>query len=31
MLSVAEFMLRLTYELQDQVSKTRSFGFYGDM
>jgi uncharacterized protein with von Willebrand factor type A (vWA) domain len=31
MLSVAEFMLRLTYELQDQVSKTRSFGFYADM
>jgi uncharacterized protein len=31
MLSVAEFMLRLTYELQDQVAKTRSFGFYGDM
>ncbi|MEM7118536.1 MAG: VWA domain-containing protein [Chloroflexota bacterium] len=31
MLSVVEFMLRLTYELQDQVSKTRSFGFYGDM
>ncbi len=31
MLSVAEFMLRLTYELQDQVSKTRSFGFYSDM
>lgn len=31
MLSVAEFMLRLTYELQDQVSKTRSFGYYADM
>lgn len=31
MLSVAEFMLRLTYEMQDQVSKTRSFGFYSDM
>jgi uncharacterized protein len=31
MLSVAEFMLRLTYELQDQVAKTRSFGFYSDM
>lgn len=31
MLSVAEFMLRMTYELQDQVSKTRSFGFYSDM
>lgn len=31
MLSVAEFMLRLTYELQDQVAKTRSFGFYADM
>ena len=31
MLAVAEFMLRLTYELQDQVAKTRSFGFYGDM
>ncbi len=24
-------MLRLTYELQDQVAKTRSFGFYSDM
>ena len=31
MLSVAEFLLRLTYELQDQVAKTRSFGFYSDM
>lgn len=31
MLSVAEFMLRLTYELQDQIAKTRSFGFYSDM
>ncbi len=31
MLSVAEFMLRLTYEMQDQVAKTRSFGFYADM
>ncbi|MEJ2751895.1 MAG: VWA domain-containing protein [Chloroflexota bacterium] len=31
MLSVAEFMLRLTYELQDQVAKTRSFGYYYDM
>ncbi|MCA9995386.1 MAG: VWA domain-containing protein [Anaerolineales bacterium] len=31
MLQVAEFMLRLTYELQDQVAKTRSFGFYADM
>ncbi len=31
MLSVAEFMLRITYELQDQVTKTRSFGFYSDM
>lgn len=31
MLSVAEFMLRLTYELQDQVARTRSFGFYSDM
>jgi uncharacterized protein with von Willebrand factor type A (vWA) domain len=31
MLSVAEFMLRITYELQDQVAKTRSFGFYSDM
>jgi len=31
MLPVAEFMLRLTYELQDQVAKTRSFGFYADM
>lgn len=31
MLSVAEFMLRLTYEMQDQVTRTRSFGFYSDM
>lgn len=31
MLSVSEFMLRLTYELQDQVAKTRSFGFYSNM
>lgn len=31
MLSVAEFMLRITYELQDQVTKTRSFGFYSDL
>lgn len=31
MLSVAEFMLRLTYEMQDQVTKTRSFGFYANM
>lgn len=31
MLSVAEFMLRMTYEMQDQVAKTRSFGFYADM
>jgi uncharacterized protein len=31
MLSVAEFMLRLTYELQDQVARTRSFGYYSDM
>ncbi len=28
---VAEFMLRLVYEMQDQVSKCRSFAFIGDM
>ncbi len=28
---VVEFMLQLIYELQDQVSKTRTFGFYHDM
>jgi uncharacterized protein len=28
---VAEFMLRLIYELQDQVAKARSFAFNGDM
>ncbi|GIV97260.1 MAG: hypothetical protein KatS3mg057_1917 [Herpetosiphonaceae bacterium] len=28
---VAEFMLRLVYELQDQVSKTRSFAFIDTM
>jgi uncharacterized protein with von Willebrand factor type A (vWA) domain len=28
---VAEFMLRLTYELQDQVAKARSFAFNSDM
>ena len=28
MLSVAEFMLRLTYELQDQVAKTRSLPLF---
>ncbi len=28
---VAEFMLRLVYELQDQVAKTRSFAFNSDM
>ena len=28
---VAEFMLRLVYELQDQVAKARSFAFNADM
>ena len=28
---VAEFMLRLTYELQDQVARARSFAFNSDM
>jgi hypothetical protein len=31
MRSVAEFMLRLVYELQDQVAKARSFAFNSDM
>lgn len=31
MRSVAEFMLRLTYELQDQVAKARSYAFNSDM
>lgn len=31
MQSVVEFMLRLIYELQDQVAKARSFAFYGDL
>lgn len=31
MRAVAEFMLRLTYELQDQVAKARSFAFNSDM
>ena len=31
MRSIAEFALRLVYELQDQVSKTRSFAFYWDL
>jgi hypothetical protein len=31
MWSVVEFMLFLIYQLQDQVTKTRSFGFYHDM
>lgn len=31
MRSVAEFMLKLTYELQDQVAKARSFAFNSDM
>jgi len=31
MRSIAEFMLRLVYEMQDQVSKTRSFAYYWDM
>ncbi len=31
MWSVAEFMLRMTYELHDQISKVRSFAFYADL
>ena len=31
MRSAVEFMLRLVYELQDQVSRVRSFAFYGDL
>ena len=31
MRSIAEFVLRLVYELQDQVSKTRSFAYYWDL
>ena len=31
MYHVTEFVLNLVYELQDQVSKTRSFAFYSDM
>lgn len=31
MRSIAEFMLRLVYELQDQVARTRSFVFYWDL
>ena len=31
MRAVAEFMLKLTYELQDQVAKARSFAFNSDM
>lgn len=31
MRAVAEFMLRLTYELQDQVAKARSFAFNSNM
>ncbi|VAW35648.1 hypothetical protein MNBD_CHLOROFLEXI01-5395 [hydrothermal vent metagenome] len=31
MRAVAEFMLRLTYELQDQVARARSFAFNSDM
>lgn len=31
MWSVAEFMLRMIYELHDQVSKVRSFAFYADL
>lgn len=31
MYHVTDFMLRLIYEMQDQVSKTRSFAFYSDM
>lgn len=28
---VAEFMLRMVYEMQDQISKARSFAFIGDI
>ncbi len=28
---IAEFMLRMMYEMQDQISKARSFAFIGDM
>ncbi len=31
MRSAVEFMLRLVYELQDQISRVRSFAFYGDL
>jgi uncharacterized protein with von Willebrand factor type A (vWA) domain len=31
MRSTVEFMLRLVYELHDQVSRARSFAFYGDL
>ena len=31
MRSTVEFMLRLVYELHDQVSRVRSFAFYGDL
>ncbi|MFO7681941.1 MAG: VWA domain-containing protein [Chloroflexota bacterium] len=31
MFHVTEFMLTFIYQLQDQVSKTRSFAFYADM
>lgn len=31
MYHVTEFMLHLIYQLQDQVSKTRTFAFYSDM
>ncbi|MCA9937393.1 MAG: VWA domain-containing protein [Anaerolineales bacterium] len=31
MRAAVEFMLRLVYELQDQVSRARSFAFYGDL
>jgi uncharacterized protein len=31
MRNIAEFMLRLVHELQDQVSKTRSFAYYWDL
>lgn len=31
MFHVTEFMLTFIYQLQDQVSKTRSFAFYSDM
>ena len=31
MRAAVEFMLRLVYELQDQIARARSFAFYGDL